>query len=56
MCLDHDALNGILQLVHLRLQVGRVVGGDRGCNHGARHAAGTAQGDLAADEHVRDVL
>lgn len=54
--LDHELLDLVLDRLDLGLEVGALVGGDRGRHDGAGHTAGTAKGGLGGNEHVGHVL
>jgi hypothetical protein len=54
--LDHETLNLITQSVDLITQLGLLVGQDRSGDDGTGNTAGATEGNLAGNEHIRNVL
>ena len=54
--LDQELLNLVLERLDLALKLRALVGGDRGSDHRARHAARAPEGLLRGNKHVWHVL
>ena len=54
--LDEEALDGVLEVIDLGLELAALVRGNGGSNDRARDTTGATKGDLGGDEDVGDVL